>query len=90
MWSLQWQALYHSGIYEHPPIRLFVSWVGGCRVWSGLFTGGGSCWKSVIPKYNDMEAWNPNLRSKTAIRTSDNRYFVDPVSMLTNVRRMAF
>ena len=25
-----------------------------------------------------MEAWNPNLRSKTAIRTSDNRYFVDP------------
>lgn len=26
----------------------------------------------------DMEAWNPNLRSKTAIRTSDNRYFIDP------------
>ena len=26
----------------------------------------------------DMQAWNPNLRSKTAIRTSDNRYFVDP------------
>lgn len=26
----------------------------------------------------DMMAWNPNLRSKTAIRTSDNRYFVDP------------
>lgn len=26
----------------------------------------------------DMPAWNPNLRSKTAIRTSDNRYFVDP------------
>lgn len=26
----------------------------------------------------DMEAWNPNLRSKTAIRTSDNRYFSDP------------
>ncbi|MCI2082960.1 MAG: DUF4143 domain-containing protein [Bacteroidales bacterium] len=26
----------------------------------------------------DMSAWNPNLRSKTAIRTSDNRYFVDP------------
>lgn len=25
-----------------------------------------------------MAAWNPNLRSKTAIRTSDNRYFVDP------------
>lgn len=26
----------------------------------------------------DMEAWNPNLRSKAAIRTSDTRYFVDP------------
>ena len=25
----------------------------------------------------DMPAWNPNLRSKTAIRTSYNRYFVD-------------
>lgn len=26
----------------------------------------------------DMAAWNPNLRSKTAIRTSDTRYFTDP------------
>ncbi|MBR1785849.1 MAG: ATP-binding protein [Paludibacteraceae bacterium] len=26
----------------------------------------------------DMKAWNTNLRSKTAIRTSDTRYFVDP------------
>jgi predicted AAA+ superfamily ATPase len=26
----------------------------------------------------DMPAWNPNLRSRTAIRTSDTRYFVDP------------
>lgn len=26
----------------------------------------------------DAVAWNPNLRSKTAIRTSDTRYFVDP------------
>lgn len=26
----------------------------------------------------DMAAWNPNLRSKTAIRTADTRYFVDP------------
>ena len=25
-----------------------------------------------------MPAWNPNLRSKTAIRTADTRYFVDP------------
>ncbi|MCC8119626.1 MAG: DUF4143 domain-containing protein [Bacteroidales bacterium] len=26
----------------------------------------------------DMAAWNPNLRSKTAIRTSPTRYFTDP------------
>ena len=26
----------------------------------------------------DMPSWNPNLRSKTAIRSSDNHYFVDP------------
>jgi hypothetical protein len=26
----------------------------------------------------DAAAWNPNIRSKTAIRTSDTRYFVDP------------
>lgn len=26
----------------------------------------------------DMAAWNPNLRSKTAIRSSDTRYYVDP------------
>lgn len=26
----------------------------------------------------DMPAWNPNLRSKSAIRSSDTRYYVDP------------
>lgn len=26
----------------------------------------------------DMPAWNPNLRSKTAIRASDTRYYIDP------------
>ncbi len=26
----------------------------------------------------DLPAWNPNLRSRTAIRTADTRYFVDP------------
>lgn len=26
----------------------------------------------------DMTAWNPNLRSKTAVRSADTRYFVDP------------
>lgn len=26
----------------------------------------------------NVSSWNPNLRSKTAIRTSDTRYFIDP------------
>ena len=26
----------------------------------------------------DMRAWNPNLRSKTAIRSSETRYYIDP------------
>lgn len=26
----------------------------------------------------DLPAWNPNLRSKTAIRTADTRYYIDP------------
>ena len=26
----------------------------------------------------DMPAWNPNLRSKTAIRSSNTRYYIDP------------
>lgn len=26
----------------------------------------------------DMPSWNPNLRSKAAIRTTDTRYFIDP------------
>lgn len=26
----------------------------------------------------EMAAWNPNLRSKSAIRTADTRYYVDP------------
>ena len=26
----------------------------------------------------DAPAWNPNLRSQTAIRTTDTRYFVEP------------
>ena len=31
----------------------------------------------------DMPAWNPNLRSKTAIRTTDTRYYVDPSVAVT-------
>lgn len=32
----------------------------------------------LIYVVEDMPAWNPNLRSKTAIRTSDTHYFIDP------------
>lgn len=49
---------------------------------------GGSLTENTISLYlsalrkifviENMPAWNPNLRSKTAIRTSDTRYFVDP------------
>ena len=34
----------------------------------------------------DMNAWNPNLRSKTAMRTSDTRYFVDPSLAAASLR----
>ena len=27
----------------------------------------------------DSEVWNPNLRSKTAARTANTRYFIDPL-----------
>lgn len=33
---------------------------------------------SEIFIFEDMAAWNPNLRSKTAIRTTSTRYFCDP------------
>ncbi len=33
---------------------------------------------SKIFVIEDMPAWNPNLRSKTAIRFSDTRYYIDP------------
>ena len=49
---------------------------------------GGSMSEDTISSYlqvlrrifvvEDMPAWNPSLRSKSAIRTSDTRYFVDP------------
>lgn len=32
----------------------------------------------LIYVVEDLPAWNPNLRSKTAIRTSNTRYFIDP------------
>ncbi|MBQ9474249.1 MAG: ATP-binding protein [Bacteroidales bacterium] len=58
-------------------------------LYSDLTTNGGnsltentiSLYLSALKKIfviEDMPAWNPNLRSKSAIRTSDTRYFVDP------------
>jgi predicted AAA+ superfamily ATPase len=34
----------------------------------------------------DLQAWQPSLRSKTAIRTSEKRHFVDP-SIATSIMR---
>jgi len=34
----------------------------------------------------DMPAWNPNLRSKTAIRSSDTRYYVDPSIAIASLK----
>lgn len=34
----------------------------------------------------DLKAWNPDLRSKTAVRTSDTRYFVDPSLAAASLR----
>lgn len=33
----------------------------------------------------DVSSWNPNLRSKSAIRTSNTRYFVDPSIVTTSL-----
>lgn len=49
----------------------------------------------------DMPAWNPNLRSKTAIRTTDTRYFndssiasaalgVEPADLMQDLNTMGF
>lgn len=35
---------------------------------------------------DDMEAWKPKLRSKTAVRTSDTRYFTDPSIATASLR----
>ena len=38
----------------------------------------------------ESPAWNPNLRSKTAIRTSDTRYFVDPSISVVHLRNGSY
>ena len=74
-------------------LRAYARHQGGQVSVSKLYSdlqanGGGSLAENTISLYisalkkifviEDMPAWNPNLRSKTAIRTSDTRYFVDP------------
>ena len=41
---------------------------------------------SLIFVIEELEAWNPNLRSKTAIRTSNIRHFVDPSIAVASLR----
>ena len=74
-------------------LRAYARHQGGqvpvSTIYSDLVANGGSSltentialYLSALKKIfviEDMPAWNPNLRSKTAIRTSDTRYFVDP------------
>ena len=74
-------------------LRAYARHQGGQVPVSTLYSdlmanGGNSLTENTISLYlsalkkifviEDMPAWNPNLRSKTAIRTSDTRYFVDP------------
>ena len=74
-------------------LRAYARHQGGQVPLSMLYSdlmanGGSSMTENTISLYisalkkifviEDMPAWNPNLRSKTAIRTSDTRYFVDP------------
>ena len=74
-------------------MRVYARHQGGQVPVSMLYSdlkanGGDSLTENTISLYlsalkkifviEDMPAWNPNLRSKTAIRTSDTRYFVDP------------
>lgn len=74
-------------------LRVYARHQGGQVPVSMLYSdlvanGGSSLTENTIALYisalkkifviEDMPAWNPNLRSKTAIRTSDTRYFVDP------------
>ena len=74
-------------------LRAYARHQGGQVPVSTLYSdlmsnGGNSLTENTISSYisalkkifviEDMPAWNPNLRSKTAIRTSDTRYFVDP------------
>ena len=41
---------------------------------------------SLIFVIEELEAWNPNLRSNTAIRTSNTRHFVDPSIAVASLR----
>ncbi len=61
--------------YEN--IRRDVSASGGDMIAENTFSSYLTALKSVYV-IEDMPAWNPNLRSKTAIRSKDTRYLVDP------------
>lgn len=50
---------------------------GGTMIDIGTVTSYINALKSIFV-LEEMPAWNPNLRSRTAIRTTDTRYFTDP------------
>ena len=51
--------------------------MGTARLGESAFTGYVEALRRLFV-VEDLEAWSPNLRSKTAIRTSPTRHFVDP------------
>ncbi len=62
---------------SYESIRMGVASSNGNEIVENTFSSYVSALKRVYV-IEDMPAWNPNLRSKTAIRTKDTRYLVDP------------
>lgn len=64
-----------GGSYES--IRMDVGSSSGNGIAENTFASYVTALKGIYV-IEDMPAWNPNLRSKAAIRSKDTRYFVDP------------
>lgn len=68
--------------------RMSASQAPLTKIASDVISSSGRGSESTIERYvaalqalfvfEDLKAWNPNLRSKTAVRTSDTRHFTDP------------
>ena len=76
MWNLQWQASCHSGIYEHPPIQLFVSWVGGCLFcFSAMMSAGMMIGANDLSVLIHMKSKSPAIGKDTC--RAESRHLID-------------